>query len=71
MSDLSPSMTLLQIVELHPDTVEIFRHYEQTTGSCLLCNNLFDSLASVALQYNLDLDDLLKRLQSHMRKRSI
>lgn len=64
MADLSPSMTILQIIELHPDTVEVFRHYEQITGSCLLCSNLFDSLESVAAQYSLRLDDLLARLAS-------
>ena len=64
MTNLLSSMTLLEIVELRPNTVELFRQYEQETGSCLLCNNLFDSLESVASQYNLKLDDLLNRLQN-------
>ncbi len=63
MADISSSMTLLQIVELHPDTVDVFHEYEEITGSCLLCSNLFDSLESVAAQYDLNVGDLLRRLQ--------
>ena len=63
MPDLSPLMTLLQIIELRPEAVEVFRRYEQITGSCLLCSNLFDSLASVADQYELKIDALLAQLE--------
>jgi len=64
MVDLLSSMTLLQIIELGPDTVKVFRQYEQITGSCLLCNNLFDSLESVASQYSLKVDDFINSLQT-------
>jgi hypothetical protein len=71
MTELLSSMTLLEIVELRPDTVEVFRQYEELTGSCLLCSNLFDSLESVASQYSLKLDDLLSRLQTSDEERMI
>jgi len=32
MVDLLSSMTLLQIIELRRNTVEVFRQYEQMTG---------------------------------------
>jgi len=64
MKDIFPSMNLLEIVELRPNTVEVFRQYEEMTGSCLLCNHLFDSLESVAAQYGLKLDDFLKQLKT-------
>jgi len=62
-------MTLLEIIELRPETEAVFRQYEQMTGSCLLCNNLFDSLESVASQYSLKMDDLLNSLQTSNEKR--
>jgi hypothetical protein len=64
MPEISANMTLLEIAQLHPETEAIFRQYEQITGSCLLCNNLFDSLSSMAAQYSLKLDELLRHLQT-------
>ncbi len=64
MTNLLSSMTLLEIIELRPNSVEVFRQYEQLTGACLLCNNLFDSLESVSSQYSLELDDFLNRLHT-------
>ena len=69
MGPISSSMTLLEIIEKLPDTEKIFRQYEQLTGSCLLCNHLFDSLESVASQYNLALDELLSRLQLPIKQK--
>jgi hypothetical protein len=64
MADILSSMTLLEIIELRPNAVEVFRQYEQAAGSCLLCNNLFDSLESVAIRYDIELDKLLEELEN-------
>lgn len=64
MPEISPTMTLLQIIELRPETEAVFHQYEKMTGSCLLCHNLFDTLENVATQYSLNLDDLFNSLQT-------
>lgn len=63
MTKILSSMTLLEIVELKPETVDIFRKFEKAAGSCLLCNHLFDSLENVASEYKLNLDHLLASLE--------
>lgn len=60
---ITPDMSLLQIVELSPQTEEVFHQYDDEAGCCLLCNNLFDSLEEVARTYSLDLNQILARLK--------
>ncbi|NLL86869.1 MAG: hypothetical protein GX229_10330 [Syntrophomonadaceae bacterium] len=62
MTIINPNMSLLQIVELSPQSEEVFHQYDDEAGCCLLCNNLFDSLEEVARTYSLDLDQILAKL---------
>ena len=62
MTIINPNMSLLQIVELSPQSEEVFHQYDNEAGCCLLCNNLFDSLEEVARNYSLDLKQILARL---------
>lgn len=55
-------MTLLEIVEKHPETEDVFREYEDIAGECLLCKNLFDSIEDVAREYNINSEELLNKL---------
>lgn len=55
-------MQILNIVSEHPETEEVFRKYDELAGKCVLCNNLFDSLEEFALEYKIDLHDLILKL---------
>ena len=55
-------MQILNIVSEYPETEEIFRSYDELAGKCVLCNNLFDSLEDFALEYNINLQDLILKL---------
>ncbi|NMC28093.1 MAG: hypothetical protein GYA42_08095 [Syntrophomonadaceae bacterium] len=61
--EITPEMTLLDIVERIPETQDVFRQYEECTGTCLLCQHLFDSLESVASQYAIDLENIMRELR--------
>lgn len=63
MHEISSAMTLLDIVDMWPENQDVFRQYEEYTGTCLLCQHLFDSLESVASQYAIDLEDFMHKLQ--------
>lgn len=56
-------MTVLDIIDRYPPTEIVFRQYEDSTKSCLLCSHLFDSLSKLVQQYSIDPDELLHRLQ--------
>ena len=64
MFRVQPYMTLLQIIELNPQSEEVFRQYEEELGSCLLCHNLFDSLENIAQMYRLDIEQIFCRIQA-------
>jgi len=55
-------MQILYIVEKYPETEEVFRFYDDIAGKCTMCHNLFDSLENFALEYEIDLDDLILKL---------
>ena len=47
-------MIILDIVGDYPPTDPVFREYDEVVGKCLLCHHLFDSIESVAKEYQLD-----------------
>jgi hypothetical protein len=63
MTIITPDMSLLEIVELSPQSEDIFHQYDDEAGCCLICNNLFDSLDKVTRTYSLNLDQILARLR--------
>jgi len=63
---LQPDTTVLELVEHHPETEPVFNHYSKQLGICLCCEALFASLTEVANRYELNLDELLARLNSVM-----
>ncbi len=60
---IAKEMTILDIVEQYPKAEDIFRSYDQLVGKCVLCNNLFDSLDNFAIQNNIDLKDLINKIE--------
>jgi len=62
-NELTPQMTLLEIMYRWRASETVFRAYESQAGVCLRCQALFDSLEEVARKYRLDLQALLQDLQ--------
>ena len=61
---IRPEMTILDVVERHPQTEAVFREYDRQAGVCLCCQALFESLREMAEKYNLNLEMLLDDLNA-------
>lgn len=59
---LTPDTTVLELVEYHPETEAVFDHYARKLGICICCEALFCTLGQVAKRYELDLEELMARL---------
>jgi len=55
-------MTILDIVSRYRETEAVFKRYDKLAGACLCCQSLFESIEDVALQYGLNIDDLISDL---------
>lgn len=61
--NITPDMTVLEIVSRYRRTEAVFRRYDFAAGECICCNALFERLEDVAARYRLDLDQLLRDLE--------
>lgn len=59
---ITQKMTILDIVEKYPETEAVFHEYDSSLGKCLLCNNLFNTIEEIAKSYNLNLIELIEKL---------
>ena len=64
---LTKDMKILDIVADYPTTEHIFRSFDEIAGKCTMCHNLFDTLEEFSLIYNIDLDDLMIRLEKEIK----
>ncbi|HAY21499.1 MAG TPA: hypothetical protein DCY27_04900 [Desulfobacterales bacterium] len=64
---ITPQMTLIDIIYRWRSTERVFVAYEEQAGVCLRCQALFDTLASTAEKYGLDLNRLLADLNALTR----
>ena len=53
---------MLEIIENYPETEEVFRAYDDIAGKCLLCNNLFDSIETIAMEYSINSEEMLNKI---------
>jgi hypothetical protein len=60
---IDKDMKVMDILDRFPQTEEAFREYDSVVGKCILCHNLFDTLEEVSLIYEIDLDELIERIQ--------
>lgn len=63
-TEISPQMTLLEIMYRWRASEAVFRAYENQAGVCLRCQALFDTLEDAARKYRLDLEGLRRDLQT-------
>ncbi len=61
---ITKDMILLDIVEKHPITQDVFHKYDSILGSCIMCEQLFVSLEEMSEHYGLDIEKLLKELNA-------
>ncbi len=61
--EITPDMTVLDIISQHRSTEAVFKAYEAETGHCICCEALFDPLNQVARCYDLNLSSMLTRLE--------
>lgn len=56
--------TVLELLELHPETEAVFKQYTRSTGICICCEALFCTISEVAKRYEIDCDELISKLES-------
>lgn len=66
--NISPDMTVLDIVSKYSETVEIFKSYDKQAGECICCCSLFETLEKMCEKYNIDPIVLLNDLTDHIKK---
>ena len=71
MGQITPEMTVLEVICRHRETEKVFRNYDTAAGVCLCCQALFDSLEELARKYGLDLERLLAALEGVAAKGEI
>ncbi len=59
---ISPDMTVLDLVSRYEATQKVFKVYDVKAGECICCQSLFDTLETVAEKYGLNLEKLLTDL---------
>jgi hypothetical protein len=57
-------MDILDIVDAHPETEDVFRSYDAIAGECIMCKHLFETVEEFTRIYNLNLDEMLEKLNS-------
>ena len=63
---ITAERTVLELVELYPETELVFEHYTRRLGICICCEALFCTVREVADRYEIDIDELMVRLNSVM-----
>lgn len=56
---VNKNITILDLVNKHPETVPVFTEYDQKFSTCICCNSLFDTLETAAFKNSLNLEKLL------------
>jgi len=67
---IHPDMTILDVISHFRETEHIFREYDKHAGTCICCNALFDTIRELSERYNLDLIELLGKLEATVNART-
>ncbi len=62
--NITPDMTVLDIVSRYRETETVFKKYDELAGECICCNALFESLATVAQKYHFDVEKMMDELKN-------
>ena len=66
---ITKDMTILDIVDKFPETIDIFQAYDKKNSTCICCNSLFETLENTASKHNLDLGELLSELNKVIKSK--
>jgi hypothetical protein len=61
---IAPETIILDIISAYRHTETIFKHLEEETGTCVLCQGLFLTLGEAARQFGFNLDNALRHLHA-------
>ena len=61
---INAKMIILDILSDYPETETIFKGYDQQLGECICCQMLFETVEHAANYYQLNLENLLQKLNS-------
>ena len=64
--DITPEMTVLDIIAKYRETETVFKRYDAAAGECICCNALFDTLRKVSDKYRIDLQEILRELRNEV-----
>lgn len=62
-------MTILDIVDKFPETIDLFQAYDKKYSTCICCTSLFETLEKTALKHDLDLSELLAELNKVLKSK--
>jgi len=62
---IEKNMKILDIIAQYPETQDVFRGYDEVAGVCVMCNHLFDSLETLCLKYDIEINRLISQLSVH------
>ncbi|MFO7913400.1 MAG: hypothetical protein R6V15_14665 [Desulfotignum sp.] len=61
--NIHPDMTILDIVSTHPDTIAVFKSFDDQAGECICCTSLFMTIRDVAKKFDFHLPQFLSTLE--------
>lgn len=61
-NQISPDMTVLDVVSRYEATRKVFKFYDTKAGECICCRSLFETLETVAEKYGLDMEKFMTDL---------
>jgi hypothetical protein len=67
---IHPDMTVLDVISQFRNTEHIFRKYDEQAGTCICCNALFKTIRELTERYNLDLEEILNKLEATVNIRT-
>lgn len=59
---IKKDMTILDLAEKHPESVQVFKVYDRRFNVCICCESLFKTLEQVCEKYGINLDKLLEEI---------
>jgi hypothetical protein len=62
-------MRVLDIVEKYPECQEVFHRYDEKVGACIMCEQLFNSLAEMSVFYGLEIENIISELEKAIIKK--
>lgn len=67
--EITPDMTVLDIVAKYRETEAVFKRYDAVAGECICCNALFETITALSEKYGIDLQEILRDLKATISRR--